>query len=227
MISFYSLCLKPSESSDIIDEVFKLKESDLRSYIQAVHNIIVVSGIVKKVKPNINVSKYCLSFDMKEGACLPINKELRDSDQISGAAALPVTYGVVYQKSSHTLLVKATNQKGNIELVVNLNVVYSTNDFISNIVWVNVDGKSFLIILIFLLIFFYCYLDFIYFFTFSYKAELSEILSLEEVQKLVGGQKPLAKSQNPVWKIKWRGIDVVVKCILDKFSAENEVFLHK
>ena len=56
---------------------------------------------------------------------------------------------------------------------------------------------------------------------------MAEIYSYEEIDKLVAGKTQLAKSNNPVYLIEWRGIEVIAKKVLDSTAAPHEIAVHR
>jgi hypothetical protein len=172
-----------------------------------------------------------LTFGLSETACLPVNKILSEVIRVFNQTVSKVT--VLHKRPSHVINLEMSQamvisffylsnpEKALTQINVSLNVVYSTKDPITNVICIVIDGtipishpRN-------------IFPGYTFPVTFNFVTELAQIYSYEEIEQLVKGQPEFAKSQNPVWLVQWRGIDVIVKWIRDAFSGPNEVELHK
>ncbi len=104
---------------------------------------------------------------------------------------------------------------------VEMKINYSSSDPVENLILIEVEGiVQFPLFLIY-------ESDYIFPCVIRFQTELSEVFSYEEIHALVRDLKPFAKSQNPIWKVKWRGIDVIVKGLFDEFVERVEISIHK
>jgi hypothetical protein len=71
-------------------------------------------------------------------------------------------------------------------------------------------------------------LDYTFLCSVHLQAELSDVFSYEEIEDLISNVPAFAVSQNTLWKVKWRNIDVIVKGLFNRTARPNEeVLLHK
>ena len=66
-----------------------------------------------------------------------------------------------------------------------------------------------------------------YFCCIDLQTELSDVFAFEDIHQLVKDVPMFAKSLCPVWKVKWRGIDIIVKGLVDETNSQDEPKLHK
>lgn len=163
------------------------------------------------------VSKYNLDFGFSNYKVYPINTPLSDTLMITNhsPSSLSISLRILKFSQDHQISIDQTKLKlgkaSSATVQVSFLIPYSSPKRIHNLILIDAEGYIFIVGL-------------------DVASEMHEVYSFDEIFRLVNSANEnqiIAHTQSPIWKIKWRTIDICVKGIYDLTNGMNEVNLHR
>lgn len=212
----FRCCSPPISGDEDISPLFTLSDEDRIKATSLVDQVLeFINPLKSKKSSELLISKLNLKFGLDE-VC-PVNELVSDKIEITNSSPSNIEFSIEkainFPKSHQITLTPSTKSiklaRGeSVSFRIDLIVRFSSTKRIQNAITLEAYGFHSIIGI-------------------DLTPALSDIYSYDEIHNIISKGTLLAKSNCPVYKVNWRGIDISVKCLMDLVTAPDEVKLHK